>query len=138
MRTSGTVPGEHTVGQTRLTVQLVVGSQRTASRSGWDLLYGFMMSLRHEVMRFTSRCRQHHSKHSKRCCGHRGRKPHIPKGGGTVAKSGGLRNQGLVQLGQPEAWGIPQHTVTLSPRLVPDAPSALYYKRYMNKYGVQL
>ena len=36
--TSGTVPGEHKVGQTRLTVQLVVGSQRTASRSGWDLL----------------------------------------------------------------------------------------------------
>ena len=36
--TSGTVPGEHTVGQTWLTVQLAVGSQRTASRSGWDLL----------------------------------------------------------------------------------------------------
>ena len=36
--TSGTVLGEHTVGQTRLTVQLVVGSQRTASRSGRDLL----------------------------------------------------------------------------------------------------
>ena len=29
--TSGTVPGEHTVGQTRLTVQLAVSSQRTAS-----------------------------------------------------------------------------------------------------------
>ena len=38
VRTSGTVPGEHTVGQTRLTVQLVVGSQRTAFRSGRDLL----------------------------------------------------------------------------------------------------
>ena len=38
VRTSGTVPGEHTVGQTQLTVQLVVDSQRTASRSGWDLL----------------------------------------------------------------------------------------------------
>ena len=38
VKTSGTVPGEHTVGQTRLTVQLAVGSQRTASRSGWDLL----------------------------------------------------------------------------------------------------
>ena len=36
--TSGTVPGEHTVGQTRLTVQLAVGSQRTASQSRWDLL----------------------------------------------------------------------------------------------------
>ena len=36
--TSGTVPGEHTVGQTRLTVQLAVGSQRTASRSGLDFL----------------------------------------------------------------------------------------------------
>ena len=36
--TSGTVPGQHTVGQTWLTVQLAVGSQRTASRSGWDLL----------------------------------------------------------------------------------------------------
>ena len=36
--TSGTVPGEHTVGQTRLTVQLAVGSQRTASRSGRDFL----------------------------------------------------------------------------------------------------
>ena len=36
--TSGTVPGEHTVGQTRLMVQLVVGSQRTASQSGRDLL----------------------------------------------------------------------------------------------------
>ena len=38
VRTSGTVPGEHTVGQTRLTVQLAVGSQRTASQSGRDLL----------------------------------------------------------------------------------------------------
>ena len=38
VRTSGTVPGEHTVGQIRLTVQLAVGSQRTASRSGRDLL----------------------------------------------------------------------------------------------------
>ena len=36
--TSGMVPGEHTVGQTQLTVQLAVGSQRTASRSGRDLL----------------------------------------------------------------------------------------------------
>ena len=36
--TSGTVPGEHMVGQTWLTVQLAVGSQRTASRSGQDLL----------------------------------------------------------------------------------------------------
>ena len=35
---SGTVLGEHTVGQTQLTVQLAVGSQRTASRSGRDLL----------------------------------------------------------------------------------------------------
>ena len=34
--------------------------------------------------------------------------------------------------------GVPKHTVTLSPRLVRDAPSALYYnKRYMNKYGMQ-
>ena len=31
VRTSGTVPGEHMVGQTRLMVQLAVGSQRTAS-----------------------------------------------------------------------------------------------------------
>ena len=38
VRTSGTVPGEHTVGQTRLTVQLAVGSQRTAFRSGRGLL----------------------------------------------------------------------------------------------------
>ena len=36
--TSGTVPGEHMVGQTWLTVRLAVGSQRTASRSGQDLL----------------------------------------------------------------------------------------------------
>ena len=36
--TSGTVPGEHTVGQTRLTVQLAVSSQRTACRSGQDFL----------------------------------------------------------------------------------------------------
>ena len=36
--TSRTVPGEHTVGQTWLTVQLAVSSQRTASRSGWDFL----------------------------------------------------------------------------------------------------
>ena len=36
--TSGTVPGEHTVGQTWLTVQLAVGSQRTASQSGRDFL----------------------------------------------------------------------------------------------------
>ena len=38
VRTSGTVPGEHMVGQTQLMVQLVVGSRRTASRSGRDLL----------------------------------------------------------------------------------------------------
>ena len=38
VRTSRTVPGEHTVGQTWLTVQLVVGSQRTAFRSRQDLL----------------------------------------------------------------------------------------------------
>ena len=38
VRTSGMVLGEHTVGQTRLTVQLAVGSQRTASRSRRDLL----------------------------------------------------------------------------------------------------
>ena len=38
VRTSGTVPGEHTVGQTWLTVQLAISSQRTASRSGRDLL----------------------------------------------------------------------------------------------------
>ena len=38
VRTSEMVPGEHTVGQTWLTVQLAVGSQRTASRSGRDLL----------------------------------------------------------------------------------------------------
>ena len=38
VRTSGTVPGEHTVGQTWLTVRLAVGSQRIASRSGRDLL----------------------------------------------------------------------------------------------------
>ena len=36
--TSGTVPGEHTVGQTWLTVQLAVGSQRIASQSGRDFL----------------------------------------------------------------------------------------------------
>ena len=36
--TSGTVLGEHTVGQTWLTVQLAVSSQRTASQSGQDLL----------------------------------------------------------------------------------------------------
>ena len=36
--TSGTVLGEHMVGQTWLTVQLAVGSQRTASRSGRGLL----------------------------------------------------------------------------------------------------
>ena len=35
--TSRMVLGEHTVGQTWLTVQLAVGSQRTASRSGRDL-----------------------------------------------------------------------------------------------------
>ena len=40
MRASGTVLGEHTVGQTRLMVQLAVGSQRTASRSGRDLFIG--------------------------------------------------------------------------------------------------
>ena len=50
----------------------------------------------------------------------------------------GLRNQGLVQKGQLEARGVPKHTVTLSPRLMLDAPLALYYnKRYMNKYGMQ-
>ena len=36
--TSGTLPGEHTVGQTQLTAQLAVVSQRTASRSRRDLL----------------------------------------------------------------------------------------------------
>ena len=32
-----------------------------------------------------------------------------------------LGNQGLVQQGQPEVRGIPKHTVTLSPRRMPDA-----------------
>ena len=36
--TSGMVPGEHTVGQIRLTVQLAVRNQRTASQSRWGLL----------------------------------------------------------------------------------------------------
>ena len=36
--TSGTVPGEHTVGQSWLTVRLVVSSQRTASWSRRDFL----------------------------------------------------------------------------------------------------
>ena len=36
--TSGMVLGEHTVGQTQLMVQLVVGSQRTASQSRWDFI----------------------------------------------------------------------------------------------------
>ena len=89
-RTSGTVPGEHTVGQTQLMVRLAVSSQRTASRSGWDLLYGFMMSLWHEeMMCFTSQCQQRHFEHSNRCCGHRELKPRKLKGGGMVAKSGG-------------------------------------------------
>ena len=38
VRTSRTVPGQHMIGQTWLMVQLAVGSQRTASRSGRDLL----------------------------------------------------------------------------------------------------
>ena len=33
----------------------------------------------------------------------------------------GLGNQGLVQQGQPGVRGIPKHTVTLSPRRMPDA-----------------
>ena len=40
VRTSGTVPGERTVGQLRLTVRLAVGSQRTAFRTGRDLFIG--------------------------------------------------------------------------------------------------
>ena len=40
VRTSGTVPGKHTVGQTWLTVQLVVSSQRTASLSGGTFYRG--------------------------------------------------------------------------------------------------
>ena len=40
VRASGMVPGEHTVGQRRLTVQLAVGSQRTAFRSGRGLFIG--------------------------------------------------------------------------------------------------
>ena len=53
----------------------------------------------------------------------------IPKGGEQLPSPVGLRNQGLVQKGQPEARGVPKHTMTLSPRLVLDAPSALYYSK---------
>ena len=53
----------------------------------------------------------------------------IPKGGEQLPSPAGLHNQGLVQKGQPEARGVPKHTMTVSPRLVLDAPSALYYSK---------
>ena len=40
---------------------------------------------------------------------------------GRLPSPAGLGNQGLVQLGQPEVRGISKHTVTLSPRCMPDA-----------------
>ena len=50
----------------------------------------------------------------------------------------GLSNQGLVQQGQPEVRGIPKHTVTLSPRCMPDAlVGILLQEKYMNKYGME-
>ena len=50
----------------------------------------------------------------------------------------GLGNQGLVQQGQPEVWGIPKHTVTLSPRRMLDALiGILLQEKYMNKYGME-
>ena len=51
----------------------------------------------------------------------------------------GLGNQGLVQQGQPEVRGIPKHTVTLSPRRMPDALVGilLQKEKYMNKYGME-
>ena len=71
-----------------------------------------MTSLRHEKMtRFMSRCRQRHFEHLNRCCGHRERKPHT-KGGVRLPSPAGLCNQGLVQKGQPEARGVPKHTMT--------------------------
>ena len=72
-----------------------------------------MTSLRHEKMtRFTSRCWQRHFEHLKRRHGHHERKPRILKGGSRLPSLAGLRNQGLVQKGQPEARGVPKHTVT--------------------------
>ena len=44
-----------------------------------------------------------------------------------------LRNQGLVQKGQPEAWGVPKHTVTLSPRLMLDALVSILFTRKVHE-----
>ena len=82
VRASGRVPGEHTVGQRRLTVQLAVGKQLKVVPflTRRELLWEIMTSLRHDaVMRFTSRSRQRRFEHSIRCCGLRGRKPRIPR-----------------------------------------------------------
>ena len=40
---------------------------------------------------------------------------------GRLPSLAGLANQALVQKGQPEVRGIPKHTMTLSPRHMPDA-----------------
>ena len=40
---------------------------------------------------------------------------------GRLPSPAGLGNQGLVQQVQPEVRGFPKHTVTLSPRCMPDA-----------------
>ena len=86
-----------------------------------------MTSVRHDSMtRFTSRGRQRRSEGSIRHCRPRGRKPRTQRGlrdGYQVTRAECIKvSQGV---------GIPEHTVKLSPRLMPDAlvGNALYYNK---------
>ena len=89
-----------------------------------------MMSVRHDSMtRFTSRGRQRRSEDSIRRCGSCGRKPRTQMGlrGGYQVWPDLVTRAECIKVSQ--GAGIPEHTVTLSPRLVPDAlvGNAFYY-----------
>ena len=74
------------------------------------------------MTRFTSRSGQHRSEHSiRRCSPPRAQTAYAKGRRGRLPSPAGLGNQGLVQQGQPEVRGVPKHTVTLSPRRMPDA-----------------
>ena len=81
-----------------------------------------MMSVRHDDMtRFTSRGRQRRSEHLIRRCGLRGRKPRTLRGlgNGYQVRPELVTRAECIKVSR--GAGIPKCTVTLSPRLVPNA-----------------
>ena len=100
-----------------------------------------MTSVRHDsMMRFTSRGRQRRSEGSIRRCGSHGRKPRTQMGlrGGYQVRPDLVTRAECIKVSR--GTGIPERTVTLSPRLVPDAlvGNAFYYNKdtrvNMSKY----